>query len=316
MPYLKKSNLGYTLTELIIVMATSGLLLGAVVSSFITQQNSYDLQAQIVEMTHNARTAIDRITRELRTAGYGVPESGLSNWVDWLKDEDGKPITLTSPIQIIPRKSGQNMLMLTGCFDPPIATVKGLPLPLVTQELDLRHAQKHTRDKLKSGNVLYIGRNENAKITSVKSRPQHSNRIGIDTNPNKAGRQGLSGIYLDTLIDQLPVELLDVITYKIDRDHENDSVPTLVLRRDKNTGGGAQPLAEHIETLSLTQHDDLITVSLTARTPEPDPKYRHPTAHDGYRRLTLSSTVRLRNIGSTQNWLSMDPLDNLIQSAP
>jgi hypothetical protein len=68
-----------------------------------------------------------------------------------------------------------------------------------------------------------------------------------------------------------------------------------VLKRDENTGGGAQPLAEYIETLNLTRDAHTVTISLTARTPEPDPAYRHPTAHDGYRRLTLASTVRLRN---------------------
>lgn len=297
--YRQRSLLGFTLTELLIAMATSGLLLGTIVSSFIAQQKSYNLQAQIVEMTHNARIAIDRITRDLRTAGYGVPPSGLSNWVDWLKDADGKPIELTSPVQFIPGTAGQNMLILAGSFHPPIATLQGLPTPLVTKELALRYAQPHDRGKIKSGKILYIGRHETAVITSVTRRRKRGDTVEIDTNPDKAGRQGLSGIYLESFTDQLPVEVLDIITYKIDMDHANYTVPTPVLKRDENTGGGAQPLAEYIETLSLTRDDKLMTVSLTARTSEPDPKYRHPTAHDGYRRLTLSSTVQLRNAGST-----------------
>jgi hypothetical protein len=37
--------LGFTLTELLIAMATSGLLLGTIVSSFIAQQKSYNLSS-------------------------------------------------------------------------------------------------------------------------------------------------------------------------------------------------------------------------------------------------------------------------------
>jgi len=58
----------------------------------------------------------------------------------------------------------------------------------------------------------------------------------------------------------------------------------------------AQPLAEHIEDLRFTRDGNMLTVTLTARTPTPDPHYTHPHAQDGYRRLTLTSTVRLRGL--------------------
>jgi type IV pilus assembly protein PilW len=40
-----------------------------------------------------------------------------------------------------------------------------------------------------------------------------------------------------------------------------------------------------------------VTISVTARTSKPDPLYTHPTFGDGYRRMTLTSEVRPRNIG-------------------
>ena len=40
-----------------------------------------------------------------------------------------------------------------------------------------------------------------------------------------------------------------------------------------------------------------VAVSLTAKTSAPDQQYTHPTVGDGYRRITLSTEVLLRNMG-------------------
>ena len=61
---------GFTLTELLIAMAISGLLLAAVVTTFLIQRSSFALQEQITEMVQNARAAMDMMTREIRMAGY------------------------------------------------------------------------------------------------------------------------------------------------------------------------------------------------------------------------------------------------------
>ncbi len=82
-----------------------------------------------------------------------------------------------------------------------------------------------------------------------------------------------------------------------------------------------QPLAEDFESMAVTytysdgndsgtvglpdnsaagrNFDDIraITISLTARTGKEDPEYTHSTFGDGYRRMTLTSTVMLRNLG-------------------
>jgi type IV pilus assembly protein PilW len=61
---------GFTLVELLIAMAITGIILGAVVSTFIIQRKSYALQEQITEMLQNARAAMETMTREIRMAGY------------------------------------------------------------------------------------------------------------------------------------------------------------------------------------------------------------------------------------------------------
>ena len=293
--YQSRCENGFTLVELLIAMAASGLLLGAMISALITQRKSYDRQAQHAEMVLNLRTAMDWISRDLRTAGYGVPRSRLSEWINWVRDAEGKPIALTGAVQIIPDASGQDTLILVGCFDPPIGTLQGLPTPLLSRELELRYTNPAKKLAAKSRQILYIGRNENALVTALQRVGRRGDRVRIDTSISKPGDQPISGVYVAALTDRLSVERLGVITYRVEIDKKRYDMPTPVLKRDENTGGGAQPLAEYIERLTLIREGTIVTISLTARTPKPDPTYRHPTAHDGYRRLTFTSTVRLRN---------------------
>ena len=61
---------GFTLVELLIAMAVGLIVLSAVVSTFIIQRKTFDVQEQTTEMTQNARAAMDLMTREIRMAGY------------------------------------------------------------------------------------------------------------------------------------------------------------------------------------------------------------------------------------------------------
>lgn len=60
---------GFSLVELLIAIAISGIVLGAVSSLFIMQNKSYSVQEQVAEMQQNARAAMDIMTREIRMAG-------------------------------------------------------------------------------------------------------------------------------------------------------------------------------------------------------------------------------------------------------
>jgi len=100
---------------------------------------------------------------------------------------------------------------------------------------------------------------------------------------------------------------LDDIAYGLDTvDHE--------LTRAIN-GSGRQPVVNNIISLKFcyfldgnpdcvpnppaTELDLIrsVQVDLTARTSIPDPRYRHPVHKDHYRTATLTSLVRLRNVG-------------------
>ena len=62
---------GMTLVELLIVLVVCSILMAAMFGSFIHQQKSYAVQDQVIDMQQGLRAAIDRMTREIRMAGYG-----------------------------------------------------------------------------------------------------------------------------------------------------------------------------------------------------------------------------------------------------
>lgn len=64
------SEKGFTLVELLTAMVPSLIVLGAVTSTFIIQERSYEQQAHIVEMQENVRAGMQMMTRELVMAGY------------------------------------------------------------------------------------------------------------------------------------------------------------------------------------------------------------------------------------------------------
>lgn len=65
-----KTNEGFTLVELLIAMAVGGIVMAAVMTSFLSQHNVYLAQDEVVEMQQNARVAMDMLVRDIQSAGY------------------------------------------------------------------------------------------------------------------------------------------------------------------------------------------------------------------------------------------------------
>lgn len=64
------SSEGFTLVELLITMLVSGIIMAGVYTAYLSQQQLYTAQEQVVEMQQNIRAAMDMITRGIRMAGY------------------------------------------------------------------------------------------------------------------------------------------------------------------------------------------------------------------------------------------------------
>lgn len=93
-----------------------------------------------------------------------------------------------------------------------------------------------------------------------------------------------SGLVYSYNTGSATVRTVEQITFGLDKGE---------LQITRNT----QPLAENIETLSFTYGNtsagttDTVTIAITAKTDKSDPHY----TGDGYRRGTLTSTIKLRN---------------------
>lgn len=69
---------GFTLVELLVVMALGAIVMTGVMTTFTTQHKSYLVQDDVVEIQQNLRVAIDLISGDLRSAGYN-PSGAATN---------------------------------------------------------------------------------------------------------------------------------------------------------------------------------------------------------------------------------------------
>jgi type IV pilus assembly protein PilW len=65
-----RKNDGLTLIELLIALAVSAFVMAGLYRTSIGQQKTYTVQDQVVDVQQNVRAALDRMTREIRMAGY------------------------------------------------------------------------------------------------------------------------------------------------------------------------------------------------------------------------------------------------------
>jgi type IV pilus assembly protein PilW len=69
MKVMQTNDKGFTLVEIMIALALSGIVMAAIYTAFLSQQRSYLAQEQVSEMQQNIRAGVDILTREIRMAG-------------------------------------------------------------------------------------------------------------------------------------------------------------------------------------------------------------------------------------------------------
>lgn len=85
---------GFTLVELMIAMALGAIVAAAVLTSFLSQNRSYLAQDDMVEMQQNGRSALDMLTRDLRSAGFDPNNLGAAvtvataNTITFTREDD------------------------------------------------------------------------------------------------------------------------------------------------------------------------------------------------------------------------------------
>ncbi len=153
---------GFTLVELLVALVLSFILVGAIYRTFTVQQRAYTVQDQIAEAQQNARMAMNILLRDIRMAGHGMPDGGVTIGAT----------TYSNAIKI--RKEGKyegitynfDSITLVGAFGAPSGYLKKTLSPKST-ELYLRTVNEASNFDNGNKKYIFIGGLENFTVLST-----------------------------------------------------------------------------------------------------------------------------------------------------
>ena len=264
---------GITLIELLVALSISGILVAGVYRTFVSQQHTYTVQDQVVDMQQNVRLAINRMTRELRMAGYGRMGATASTFFA------GGGMHGTFNNVVNPGGGGTSVTVVGGYQS--VTTMSAYAQIGSKKDIQVNDASGFDTGKKR---YICINGTESLEITKITG-----NQIDFKAGTKEEHFAGE------------PVFLVMAITYSIGP-FEGKSC----LLRDDNLGAGPQPVAENVENLQFAYFDAngnptanppdirMIQLTIIARTDKTDPELAK--AGDGFRRRTLTTNIQLRNL--------------------
>jgi prepilin-type N-terminal cleavage/methylation domain-containing protein len=205
---MKKDN-GVTLIELLVVMVIAAILVGGIYTLFMTQQRSYSVQDQVTGVQQDARVALTILARDIRMAGFWIGEGGSSGF-------NGVSIHGLYNYAVVDNNGGTS--------NPDEITV-------VTAAEAVSTVQEVDGNRIRLQNLGSFDTEDNKYVTFEDEKQLYEIQSTGAPNPTDIQVNGTPLRHLDDFGAQ--AYLVKAITYKV----ENNA-----LRRDENTGAGAQPL--------------------------------------------------------------------------
>jgi type IV pilus assembly protein PilW len=318
-PVPRHPEAGFSLVEVMAALVILAIALTAVFATFISQQKSFTVQNRVAEMQQNLRQAVEYMSRDVRMAGYGIPDNVtipnnvVAAGVTSLRSLYAKDNT-TGPDQIYilysfdmdnnQRPTWNTGSMAIGAGSVTVdntsgfsATSTGGDLVIVTDgvKVELFQTVSKTATVLTFGGTIYPATASNAYATG--SPPPATSTVS---------KARFVRYYIDNTTDP--------------------SHPTLMV--DRMGGAAAQPVADDIEDMQFTYGLDTngdgiieswnanattpsqirqVRLQLVARTRLPEAGWSETrpaignraagTTPDGYRRRIYDIVIDVRNSG-------------------
>ena len=332
---LRLNRKGFTLIELLVAMVLSFIIIGAVYGTFTSQQKTYTIQDQVAEAQQNARMAMNILMRDIRMAGYGMPDGGITI---------GSPAkTYSNAIGITgdDHKQSFDSITLVGAFGAP----RGYLIRTISAgstEIFLRSSGEASHFDTADNKYIFIGGIDKLQVTSVSGNKIDLNgsttvryptgilSAGVgngDTDIPLVNAGGLtSGDMLNLGTETVTITAIATNTLTVDTDPEtagnqpiNGTYPagtiinpipvfrvTVVeyaiddagnLTREDRAKRTVAGLAGNIQDIQITPDDqaDRAWYTLTLTAQTKKPDPDY-TQNGGYRQRVLESRVALRNL--------------------
>ncbi len=272
----RKRHNGFSLVELVVAAAITGIIIGAGLSLYLNQQKHCLIQEQVVETQQSVRVSMNELVRNIRMAGYGYFPTGL----DPVASVDSDPDTIMLR---------QN---LSDCY-----AVIGKSVQSNTM---------HTRD-----GVSCFLPGLRAYIWDFTGQSEWFEVDHVDTNEGEGWFEIHAVVNLQNVYDKKDnpqVIAMQEMMYFIDE--LSDSGHPALMR--SMNGQTPEVFAENVEDLQVSyilkdgsttsQPSNIndvreIQVELQARTERQDPEWADLDHDDGYRRRMLVCRVDARNLG-------------------
>ena len=332
---LRLNRKGFTLIELLVAMVLSFIIIGAVYGTFTSQQKTYTIQDQVAEAQQNARMAMNILMRDIRMAGYGMPDGGITI---------GSPAkTYSNAIGITgdDHKQSFDSITLVGAFGAP----RGYLIRTISAgstEIFLRSSGEASHFDTADNKYIFIGGIDKLQVTIVSGNKIDLNgsttvryptgilSAGVgngDTDIPLVNAGGLtSGDMLNLGTETVTITAIATNTLTVDTDPEtagnqpiNGTYPagtiinpipvfrvTVVeyaiddagnLTREDRAKRTVAGLAGNIQDIQITPDDqaDRAWYTLTLTAQTKKPDPDY-TQNGGYRQRVLESRVALRNL--------------------
>jgi type IV pilus assembly protein PilW len=311
---------GFTLIELLVAIALGLVILAGLFRTFKVQQDSYLIQDQVSAMQQNLRAAMHFITQDLQMAGYYSNFDRNNKQMDWNDlDRDSNPANNM--------ETGRPLIFAVN----DVTTVGGIKSNtdlIVIVKASLEEGRLLESGESASGDTISLN-SWNLDDVSGDDLNTTGKKYGVlvkdDLSFAELFHIDNSGKISPPLTNSYTtndrVHRADIIIYEIDN---STSTSPCLVRKNLGSDNGYQVIAENIDNLQFryqlvdgTWVNDpagnqarvkAVEVLLVARTASPQRGYRDtnpivfggstiPAPNDAYRRKTLTTIVKTRNIG-------------------